>query len=734
MISLRRPAHLVTGAAIALFGAAGAAQAVPANLDPVCAGTSCSVSFPYVGDSYAWTVPNNIIGPLTLDVQGAAGGGYDGTLGGRGAQVTGSYTAASGTVLTVSPGGQGVVGAGGWNGGAPGVSADYTQTNFLFHVRGGGGGGASDIRVGGTALANRVVVAGGGGGANVHWGTAPSSGPVCINCEYTRHNAVGGNSGRVGTDGAGWTNANGSHLGGRGATQAAGGAGGYFNGVQVASRNAGAGMSGTGGASTATEGAGGGGGYFGGGGGTYANSAQFTGGAGGGGSSYATAAVSGVAYTAGAQSGNGVITISYTVAMAPTFVADTPPMWAMPGAAFSYQFTATGNPAPTFSVSAGTLPTGLSLSWSGALTGTPTATGTYKFAVTAANASGSVASDTISMTIGTAPMFTTATPPATAQVGMPFSYRFAAAGSPSPVISVASGALPDGLTLTADATTGSAVLSGTPTTAGTSTFTLAATNAGGTDTTTVSLQVMAATPMMGTAQMTVGPGTSGDTGRPMTAAVQLMAPDGARLNSANARIYANPTLVARAQAGLISHAGGLVLIGRGSKSAGSGGARALNVMVKLNATGTRLAHRYYDMPVVISYDTTNSAGQKTTAQTMSNLSLAHQTIAPAGGTFGTLQTNLDPAGVRFVNSVTRLVKTMPRNITCYGYADERGTWGENLWLGQQRAITVCDALRAKGVKARSWDVVSRGSSFPRATGMNAAAWAKNRRVEVAITR
>ncbi|WP_091256810.1 putative Ig domain-containing protein [Arthrobacter sp. ok909] len=55
-----------------------------------------------------------------------------------------------------------------------------------------------------------------------------------------------------------------------------------------------------------------------------------------------------------------------------------------------------------------------------------------------------------------APVFTAATPPATATVGAAYSYTFAATGNPTPTFRVSSGALPAGLGL--NSTTG--VLSG----------------------------------------------------------------------------------------------------------------------------------------------------------------------------------------------------------------------------------------------------------------------------------
>jgi uncharacterized repeat protein (TIGR01451 family) len=56
------------------------------------------------------------------------------------------------------------------------------------------------------------------------------------------------------------------------------------------------------------------------------------------------------------------------------------------GKPYSYAFTATGSPAPAFSVASGTLPPGLLLdTGTGLLSGTPVVTGTFTFTVRAAN-------------------------------------------------------------------------------------------------------------------------------------------------------------------------------------------------------------------------------------------------------------------------------------------------------------------------------------------------------------
>lgn len=70
----------------------------------------------------------------------------------------------------------------------------------------------------------------------------------------------------------------------------------------------------------------------------------------------------------------------------PVFTADRPPAGSV-GVPYSYTFAATGKPTPTFVVTAGILPSGLTLdATTGVLTGIPTAPGT--FTVSASNSAG----------------------------------------------------------------------------------------------------------------------------------------------------------------------------------------------------------------------------------------------------------------------------------------------------------------------------------------------------------
>jgi PKD repeat protein len=164
-----------------------------------------------------------------------------------------------------------------------------------------------------------------------------------------------------------------------------------------------------------------------------------------------------------------------TVTGPPGFTADDPGDGIV-GDPVAYQLSSYGFPLPSFALSDGALPPGLALDADGFLSGTPTATGAYTFRVTATNSEGTDESGAITMTIRSRPAFTADSPGGAALVGVPYSYGFAASGVPAPAFAVHSGALPPGLTLAPV----SGALSGTPTTTGSYTFTVAAANAAGT--------------------------------------------------------------------------------------------------------------------------------------------------------------------------------------------------------------------------------------------------------------
>ncbi|MFZ2278211.1 MAG: putative Ig domain-containing protein, partial [Prosthecobacter sp.] len=166
-------------------------------------------------------------------------------------------------------------------------------------------------------------------------------------------------------------------------------------------------------------------------------------------------------------------TFTVTVNQAPV-ITSSQPSAALANTPYNFSYTTTGFPAPTFSVTAGALPTGLILSTAGVISGTPTAAGTFTGTVTASNGIGAAATQDFSITVNQAPAITSSPPPA-ALANTPYNFSYTMTGFPAPTFSVTAGALPTGLILST-----AGVISGTPTAAGTFTGTVTASNGIGT--------------------------------------------------------------------------------------------------------------------------------------------------------------------------------------------------------------------------------------------------------------
>jgi len=141
------------------------------------------------------------------------------------------------------------------------------------------------------------------------------------------------------------------------------------------------------------------------------------------------------------------------------------------GQAYSQAITAESGLAPfTFSISAGALPPGLSLATGGVLSGTPSATGSFSFTVSVADAGDVPGSRAYSMSVSCPVISITPGSLPDAQLGVPYAASLAAAGGTAPyTFTIQSGSLPDGLSLSGDGQ-----ITGTPTTTGASVFTIAA--------------------------------------------------------------------------------------------------------------------------------------------------------------------------------------------------------------------------------------------------------------------
>ncbi|HWR35734.1 MAG TPA: putative Ig domain-containing protein [Clostridia bacterium] len=146
------------------------------------------------------------------------------------------------------------------------------------------------------------------------------------------------------------------------------------------------------------------------------------------------------------------------------------------GTAYSQTLNATGGtPGYTWSLASGSLPSGLSLAANGAISGTPTGSGTWNFTVLATDSTSPTPQTTtkaLAITIVSALSISTVSLP-NGQVSSAYSQALSASGGTAPYgWAIIGGALPVGLTLNA----GSGAITGTPTTAGTSSVTFRATD------------------------------------------------------------------------------------------------------------------------------------------------------------------------------------------------------------------------------------------------------------------
>jgi hypothetical protein len=203
-----------------------------AAIAPICAGSTCSVTFAYTGSEQTFSVPVGVqsLSVTAVGAAGAAGGvgdpmpvstsyngGPDGPAG-LGGRITASLAVIPGATLFVEVGGRpttdparcvpkslsatvAVSCVGGWNGGGDGGSAEKTGTVAPADLSyAGGGGGATDVRTvsrtGTGSLSSRLIVAGGGGG-----GGGSDIGALDVSAPTANGGAAGGNADSPGADG-----------------------------------------------------------------------------------------------------------------------------------------------------------------------------------------------------------------------------------------------------------------------------------------------------------------------------------------------------------------------------------------------------------------------------------------------------------------------------------------------------------------------------------------------------
>jgi hypothetical protein len=164
-------------------------------------------------------------------------------------------------------------------------------------------------------------------------------------------------------------------------------------------------------------------------------------------------------------------------AVAPTITSGAPAA-AVTTVLYTHTFTATGGPLVTFKVTSGALPPSFLLYPGGVLSGTEVTAGDYAFQITASNGIAPDAVQAVTLTVLAAPVFTSPQPPSHGDVGTAYTHTFTASGTAPITFAVSGGALPPGLTLSSGG-----ALTGTPTTNGSFSAVVTASNPTGKDAT-----------------------------------------------------------------------------------------------------------------------------------------------------------------------------------------------------------------------------------------------------------
>ncbi len=170
------------------------------------------------------------------------------------------------------------------------------------------------------------------------------------------------------------------------------------------------------------------------------------------------------------------------------------------GTMYSQVLTASGGTPPYNWSTTSTTPTGLGLNSAGLINGMPGSIGTFNFTVQVSDKSGANVSAPFQLTVNPAALvITTSSPPTSGRVNTNYSLLLAANGGTPPYANwtIASGALPPGLTLSA-----AGLLGGTPVSAGTYSFTIRLTdNAGSSATAFLQLTINPAALVITTASL-----------------------------------------------------------------------------------------------------------------------------------------------------------------------------------------------------------------------------------------
>lgn len=123
------------------------------------------------------------------------------------------------------------------------------------------------------------------------------------------------------------------------------------------------------------------------------------------------------------------------------------------------------------------------------------------------------------------------------------------------------------------------------------------------------------------------------------------------------------------------------------------------------------------------------------ADGLSKRGVINKTYILDGVQYDTGSANLKASSYGQLNSVVKVLKSYPKvTLELGGHTDARGDAGKNQTLSQQRAESVKKYLVQKGIPANRLSTKGYGSKQPLDKGTTAAAYAKNRRTEVKVTK
>ena len=161
----------------------------------------------------------------------------------------------------------------------------------------------------------------------------------------------------------------------------------------------------------------------------------------------------------------------YNTTLAPTTWTDESLSPALKNVAYSDTVSSNLGASAIYTLTTGTLPTGMALNANGTVSGTPSTSGQFPITITATTPAGTL-EVSLTFTVNTPPSPSDSTISASAATGTAYADAILANGFPSPTYAVTSGALPTGLTL--NTSTGS--ITGTPSIGGIFTFTFTVSN------------------------------------------------------------------------------------------------------------------------------------------------------------------------------------------------------------------------------------------------------------------